>query len=138
MMAKVTKQQKELTKKQIARSRRDKQQQKRILFGIGVVAVLILGIALAGLSDQLIIQPARPVAVVNGVRIRTDEYQTRVLYDRFVLDQFLQNLQAQFALLDPNDPTSQFLAQYYQQIGNQAQQQRLTVDRQAVDELVEE
>lgn len=137
-MAKVTKQKKELTKKQIARSRRDKQQQKRIFLGIGAVAVLILGIAAAGLSDQLIIQPARPVAVVNGVRIRTDEYQTRVLYDRFVLDRFLQNLQAQLAQLDPNDPTNQFVIQYYQQIGNQAQQQRLTVDRRAVDELVEE
>lgn len=136
-MARGTKQPRQLTKKQIARSRRDKQQQKRVLIGVGIVVVLVLGVALAGLFDQLIIKPARPVASVNDVRLRADQYQSRVLYDRLLLDRFLQNLQSQLALLDPEDPANQFLAQYYQQIANQASQQRLAVDRQALDNMVE-
>ena len=138
-MAKGSRQQhKEPTKKQIAVSRREKQQKKTALIGLGVVAVLVLGIALAGLVDQLVVKPSRPVAIVNGVRIRTDAYQSRVRYERFTLDTFLQNLQAQLQLLDPQDPTSDFLTQYYQQIAGQARQQRLSVDRQTVDTMIEE
>jgi parvulin-like peptidyl-prolyl isomerase len=75
---------------------------------------------------------------VHGESIRTDEYQRRVLYERLRLDTFLQNLQTQLAQLDPQDPTGGFLAQYYQQIGQQVQQQRLGVDQQTVDDMVEE
>ena len=138
-MARGTKQQhKEPTKKQIAVSRREKRQQRIALIGLGVIAALVLGVALAGAVDQLIVKPGRPVASVNGVRIRTDDYQNRVRYERFTLDTFLQNVQAQLQILDPQDPTSDFLAQYYQQIAGQARQQRLSVDRQTVDDMVEE
>ncbi len=137
-MAREKKPDKELTKKQIAMSRRERQQQRRVLIVLGVVAVLVLGIAVAGLLDQLVIKPGRPVAIVHGDRLRTDEYQHRVLYERLVLDTFLQNLQRQLTLLDPEDPANSFLAQYYQQLAGQAQQQRLGVDRQTLDTMVEE
>jgi parvulin-like peptidyl-prolyl isomerase len=137
-MTKGKKQQKELTKKQIAVSRREKQQRKRILIGLGALTALVLGIALVALLDQLILKPSRPVAVVNDVRIRADDYRSRVLYERFILDTMLQNLQSQLALLDPEDPTGGFLAQYYQQIADQTRQQRLGVDRQTLDDMVDE
>jgi parvulin-like peptidyl-prolyl isomerase len=137
-MAKGKKQEKELTRKQIAHSRREKQQQKKVFIGLSIVAVLIVGIALAGTLDQFFIKPSRPVAIVNGVTIRTDAYQKRVLYERFVLDTFLQNIQAQLSLIDQQDPSSGFLAQYYQQLANQASQQRMVVDRQALDDMVDD
>lgn len=128
----------EPTKKQIAVSRRQREQRQKIFIGLGIVAALVLGIALAGLYDQLIAKPSRPVAVVNGTRIRADEYQDRVRFQRFLLDSRLLNLQSQLSLIDPEDPANEFLVQYYQQLANQTQQQRLVVDQQAVDDLVEE
>ncbi|UCC88907.1 MAG: peptidylprolyl isomerase [Anaerolineales bacterium] len=137
-MAKGKRQHKEPTKKQIAVSRREKKQQKRVLIALGVVAILVLGVALAGLFDQLVAKPSRPVAVVNDVRIRTDEYQSRVLYERFMLDTVMRNLQTQLSLLDPEDPANEFVANYYQQIASQTNQQRLGVDRQTLDDMVDE
>jgi parvulin-like peptidyl-prolyl isomerase len=137
-MAKGKKLHKEPTKKQIAVSRRERQQRTRVLIGLGALTVLILGIALVGLYDQLVAKPSRPVAIVNDVRIRTDEYRGRVLYERFVLDTMLQNLQTQLAMLNPEEPTNQFLTQYYQQIASQTSQQRIGVDRQTLDDMVEE
>lgn len=131
-------QKKELTKKQIALSRRQQKQRRQVLLGVGVVVALVLGVALAGLYDQLIAQPARPVASVNGTRIRIDQYQSRVLFERFTLDGIQRNLQGQLAVLDPEDPTSQFLAQYYQQIASQIYQQRLGLDQQVVNDVVQE
>lgn len=132
------KQQKELTKKQIALSRRERQQKKKILISVGVVAVLVLGVALAGLYDQLVAKPGRPVAVVHDVPIRTDEYQSRVLYERLMLDMELQYWQRQLTMLDLEESTNEFLLSYYQQFADQARQQRLGVDRRTLDDMLEE
>jgi parvulin-like peptidyl-prolyl isomerase len=137
-MAKRTKQEKELTKKQIAVSRRQRQQQRRVFIGVGVVAALVLGVALWGLYDQLVWKPSRPVAIVNNAPIGIDQYQKRVLYERFVLDSLLRDLQTQLDSLDPNDSTDQFLAQYFQQVANQVYQQRVGIDQQVLDTMVEE
>jgi parvulin-like peptidyl-prolyl isomerase len=137
-MAKGKGQPKELTRKQIAVSRREREQRQRVLIGLGIVAALILGVAMAGVYDQLIAKPRRPVAVVNDVSIRADIYQNRVRYERFLLDNMIQNLQTQLALLDPEDPANEFLVQYYGQFAEQARQQRLSVDQQTVDNMIEE
>lgn len=138
-MAKSRKQQsKEPTKKQIARSRREREQRNRILIGLGIVAALVVGIVLAGLYDQLIAKPSRPVAVVNDRRIRSDDYQDRVRYERFLLDTMLLNLQTALSRMDPEEPSNEFLIQYYGQIADQTQQQRLVVDQQTVDDMIEE
>jgi parvulin-like peptidyl-prolyl isomerase len=138
-MAKSRRQQsKEPTKKQIARSRREREQRNRILIGLGIVAAMVVGIALAGLYDQLIAKPSRPVAVVNGTRIRSDDYQDRVRYARFLLDTRLLNLQTALSRMDPEEPGNEFLIQYYEQIADQTQQQRLVVDQQIVDDMIEE
>jgi parvulin-like peptidyl-prolyl isomerase len=137
-MTKSRQQPKEPTKKQIARSRREREQRNRILIGLGIVAAVVLGIALAGLYDQLIAKPSRPVAVVNDTRIRTDDYQDRVRYQRFLLDTRLLNLQTLLSRINPEEPNNEFLIQYYEQIAQQTQQQRLVVDQQTVDDMVEE
>ena len=132
-MAKRATQEKELTKKQIARSRRQRQQQKRVLIGIGVVVTLVLGVVLMALYDQFVAKPSRLVAIVNGVQIRSDQYQSRDRYERFVLDSQLRYWQTQLDSMDPNDPTYQFLFEYYYQ---PVYQQRMGVDQQVVDDMV--
>jgi parvulin-like peptidyl-prolyl isomerase len=72
------------------------------------------------------------------VSIRADQYQKRVLFERYELDRILQNIQSQLAVTDPTDPNNEFLIQYYQQIGNQFYQQRMEIDRQVLDNMVEE
>jgi len=129
---------KNLTKKQIARSRRETEQRNRILIGLGILAVVVLGIALAGLYDQLIAKPSRPVAIVNDTRIRTDDYADRVRYQRFLLDTRLLNLETLLARINPEEQGNEFLVQYYQQLAEQTQQQRRVVDQQTVDDMVEE
>ena len=138
-MAKGKKQQsREPTKKQLAFSRRERESRNKILIGVGIVVAVVLGIALAGLYDQLIAKPSRPVAVVNDVLIRADDYQDRVRYQRFLLDTRLQNLQTQLTLMNPEEAGNEFLIQYYGQLAEQTQQQRLVVDQQTVDDMVEE
>lgn len=137
-MAKSRKQQREPTKKQIATSRRETEQRNKILIALGILAAVVLGIALAGLYDQLIAKPSRPAAVVNDTRIRTDEYQDRVRYERFLLDTRLLNLQTLLTRINPEEQGNEFLIQYYQQLADQTQQQRLVVDQQTVDDMVEE
>jgi hypothetical protein len=138
-MAKGKRQQsKELTKKQLAVSRRERQQRHRILIALGIVFAVVLGIALAGLYDQVIAKPSRPVAIVNDAPIRSDDYQDRVRYQRFLLDNRLRNLQSQLALINPEEPANEFLVQYYGQLAEQTQQQRQVVDQQTVDVMLEE
>ncbi len=126
------------TKKQEAISRRQREYNRKLLTGLGVVAVLVLAVAAVGVYDILIARPARPVATVNGLSIRAGQYQKRVLFERYELDRILQNIQSQLAVTDPADPNNEFLIQYYQQIGDQFYQQRLGIDRQVLDNMVEE
>jgi len=137
-MAKGTRKTREPTRKQIAVKRRDREQRKWFLLALGLLAALVVGIGAVALVDQLILKPSHPVAIVNGVTVRLDAYQSRDRYERFMLDSFLQNLDRQLALIDAQEPTNDFLAQYYRQIADQTRQQRLGVDRQTADDMIEE
>ena len=130
---------KELTKKQIAHSRRQREQQKRAFIALGVVAALILIVVAVALYDLLVAQPSRSVAVVNNVPITVAQYQSRVRYQRYILDTQLQQLQAELSSLSTSqDSTSSFLAQYYQQYANQIYQERLGVDQSVLNSMVGE
>lgn len=92
------------TPKEIRRRSRSREQQRTLLFGVGLVVaaiVLILGI---GFYRENIAAVRAPVAVVNGQTITTRDYQRMVSYQRFnlvsrfggqvdqqVLADFLQN-----------------------------------------------
>jgi parvulin-like peptidyl-prolyl isomerase len=130
---------KELTKKQIAHSRRQREQQMRAYIALGVVGALILIVVVVALYDLLVAQPARPVAIVNNVPITVAEYQARDRYQRYILDTQLQQLQAEISSLSASqDPTSSFLVQYYQQYANQIYQERLGVDQTVLNTMVGE
>lgn len=129
---------KELTKKQIALSGRQRQQKQRLFIGLAALAGLIVVVALIGVYDNVIARPARPVAIVNGTNIRMDQYQARLRYERFLLDSLTRQVDAQLASVDSSDPANDFMVQYLQQIASQVAQQRAGLARQLVDTLVEE
>lgn len=137
-MARKAKKQTGLTRKQIARSRKAQREQRMLILGLTIVSVLIAVVLGLGLYQEYVAKPASPVAVVNGVPIRTDTYQKMVRYRRLVILSYIANLQAQKAQLDPNDESSQFLAQYFQQNIDEAQNQMLTLDLQVLDDLIDE
>lgn len=93
-----------LTKKQIARSRRVKRQLRMIWIGVGAVAVLVVGILAFGVYQETVAKPASPIAVVNGVPIRTDYYQrvaryvgdtSKQLVERLIEDELIRQYAAQ-------------------------------------------
>lgn len=129
------------TRKQIALSRRERAQVRRVYLGLGLIAALVVIVLAIGLVQTYIIEPNAPVAIVNGEKISTGEYQTRVKYERFLLDsQYAQLVQQQQAALaqSDNNQLSQFLANQYEQMANQTLQQRSVVDRQTLDRMIED
>lgn len=137
-MAKKTRKRDGLTRKQIARSRKAQREQRMVIIGLTAVSVVIAGVLGLGLYQEYVAKPASPVAMVNGMPIRTDTYQKMVRYRRFLLRNYIANLQAQQAQLDPTDESSQFLAQYIQQGIDEAQRQMMTLDMQVLDDLIDE
>lgn len=136
-MAKRTQKRESLTRKQIARSRKARREQRLVIIGLTVVSVVIAVVLGLGLYQDYVAKPAAPIAVVKGVPIRTDTYQKMVRYHRFLLRNYIAHLEAQKARLDPNDESSQFLAQYLQQGIDEAQTQMLALDMEVLDDLID-
>jgi len=109
-----------------------------IIIGLTVVSVMIAVVLGLGLYQEYVAKPASPVAVVKGVPIRTGTYQKMVGYRRFLILNYIANLQAQKAQLDPTNESSEFLAQYLQQSIDEVQGQMLTLDMQVLDNLIDE
>lgn len=128
------------TRKQLALSRREKEQLRLIYIGLGVVAALILLVLAFGLYQTFVLEPSAPVAAVNGVQISTRDYQNRVKYDRLLLeDQYEQIKQQATALMQPgNEQLAEFMLSQYQQYAAQLQQMWTATDRQALDDMIEE
>jgi parvulin-like peptidyl-prolyl isomerase len=109
-----------------------------VIIGLTVVSVVVAVVLGLGLYQEYVAKPASPVAIVDGVPIRTDTYQKRVRYQRLLTLNYIANLQAQKAQLDPADESSEFLAQYLQQSIDKVQSQMLTLDMQVLDNLIDE
>jgi parvulin-like peptidyl-prolyl isomerase len=111
-----------------------------IYMGLGLVAALILIVLAFGLIQTYIIEPNQPVATVNGQEIITADYQDRVRYERFVLENQLQQIIQQVSTLAQpgNEQLAEFLRPQYEQLAQQVQQQLQTVDISTVDLLVED
>ncbi len=126
----------ELTRKEIAINRRQREQSRRVLIGTGAVILIVLLVIAAGLIDQFLVKPISPVARVEGVPIRTRDYQHRVQLQRYNLlrqiDQY-QQLDAQFG---STDGQSLFAAQISQleALLNAPE----TLGRQVLDRMIEE
>lgn len=131
----------ELTKRQLALSRREKERLRLIYMGLGGVAALILIVLAFGLIQTFVLEPNSPVASVNGVEIKTRDYQNRVRYERFLLDdQYQELIKQQATLQEPgNEQLAQLLGGQYEQMAQQLLQQRFLLGtRQTLDDIIEE
>jgi foldase protein PrsA len=130
---------KQQTKKQIAMGRKEARQRRIILLSVGAVGLVILVVLLVGAIQQLILAPARPVATVNGEKIRTDVYQDLVTYRRYNHYVTISNLQSSLEQLQTaDDETSDFLVTFYQQQLSQLQSQLSAIPQSALEELIED
>ncbi len=140
MAKKETKASRTPTRRQVALSRKEKEQQKLVYMGLGLVAALILIALAVGLFQTFVLEPNSPVAVVNGEEISTQEYQDQTLLERFVLDDQLQQVINELGALPPaeegEDQLTQLIRNQYQQYAQQISQQRSLVDRQALDNMI--
>jgi len=106
--------------------------------GAGAVLLLVLGILGFGYYEMKFLKPASPVAVVNGVPLRTDEYQKMVIFQRFTLDQYHRNLEGQLSQLDNSDETEAWIANLFQQELAQIELQRAQIPSQALEMMIED
>ena len=131
---------KELTRKEIRRSKKARRQERMILVGVIVVAFVVVAVLAFGYYQEYIAKPAEAVAIVGGAPIRTDIYQKMARYYRSNLKNQLAMLEDQLARLDPNDESTQFISQYYQQNIEQLESQLPdeTLGPQVLDDLIDD
>ena len=131
---------KELTRKEIRRSKKARRQERMILVSVIVVAVVVVTVLAFGYYQEYIVKPAEAVAIVGEVPIRTDIYEKMVHYARANLKNQLAMLEDELARLDPNDESTQFVAQYYQQSIDQLRSElpNATLGPQVLDDLIDD
>ncbi len=133
------KREKQVTKKQIARSAREKHQRKQLMIGLGIVGLLILFVAAYAVVNEMILKPSQPVAKVNGEKIPLNEYQKYVLYTYDQTNQRLQQYRAFQAQYDPKGKMGLFKSQIQQletMIQNPKQLGNTVLDQMIDDSLV--
>jgi peptidyl-prolyl cis-trans isomerase D len=98
--------QKIVSKKHMARREREELQVRFITYisiAIVVIVVILAGVALI---NEYVIIPNRPVAIVNGEEITSDQYKARVKFDRLQLTNQYDNM-LQFAQSLGGDESTQ-------------------------------
>lgn len=132
------------TRRQVARSKKEQEQLRIIYMGLGLIAFLVVAVLAFGLLQTYVFEPNAPIATVNGTEIRTGDYQNRVKYERFLLENQLNQIEAQLATLpqaeeaSEEDQFTQLLRNQYTQFANQLLQQRSGVDRLTMDQMIED
>jgi parvulin-like peptidyl-prolyl isomerase len=131
---------KELTRKEIRRSKKAQRQERMVLVGAIAVAFVVVALLAFGSYQEYMVKPREPVAMVGEVPIRMDNYGKMVKYARFNLNYQLNALKDQLARLDPDDESTQFLAQYYQQSIEQVESELPdeTLGPQVLDDLIDD
>lgn len=83
-----------ITKKHLARLERERIQRRYLITGVSIALVLVVGLIIFGILDQLFFQDMRTVATIGNDKITQGEYQARVRYARWQLvEQYKRTLQ---------------------------------------------
>jgi parvulin-like peptidyl-prolyl isomerase len=121
-----------------SRRQREMSQLRRLWVVLVVVGVLIVGVLGYGAYQEYIATPNAPVAVVNGVPLRTSAYERRVSYEQWQLAMQSAQLQQRQAELDPNDESQGFLIEYVNQQLQQIQAMIPQVPYQALQKMIDD
>jgi len=127
-----------MTKKQLSRRERESRVRFWLLLGSSIVFLSVVGVLAFGAYQEYVVKPASPVATVNNVVVRIDDYQRRVLYRRFDLRAVLARLDAQMRQFDPSDESQQWLYDYFQQQRQQVESRLMSVATLTLDEMIED
>jgi peptidyl-prolyl cis-trans isomerase D len=122
------------TKKHLARLERERLQRRNIIIASLVVLVAVVGLVAYGILSESVFKAIQPVAIVNGDKVLTKDFQAQSRYYRYTMVQ-QANSTFQFAQLFGSDTAnlSTFVNQL-QQI--QIQLSSGTVAQQVLDEMI--
>lgn len=124
------------TKKHLARQQREKMQQRYILIGTASILVIVVAVIIYGLLNESVLKVRQPVAVVNGDSVLTNEFQSRVRYNR---QQLIGNAAQAYQIAQLFGDSPQTQANFVSQIAQiQAQMEPLTVGQSTLDQLIDE
>jgi hypothetical protein len=104
-----------MTRKQIVGRQRDQELQQILIWGAVALGVIVVGVLVAGLIIEYQIKPNTTVAIVDDTEISVREYQDRVTYQRLLTWNQVMQYETFLSELDPTDPSSQMLAQQFEQ-----------------------
>lgn len=131
-----------VNRKHVARAQKEAEERRKIYMALGGLAALVLAVLVWGILQTYVFAPQKPVAVVNGTNITLSDYQKRVLYERFILDDQIALIRQQYQqFADAFKDSPDFLASFKQQTDQQLNQlftQRFAMNRQALDDMIEE
>jgi parvulin-like peptidyl-prolyl isomerase len=123
-----------LSKKHLARIEREQMQTRWILIASGLVLLIVIGLVAYGILEQSFFRPRQAVAIVNGDKISTMDFQARVRYTRQgIVSRY--NQYVQFAQAFGNDQsTQQMFSDQLQQIASQLDP--IPLGQQVLDEMI--
>lgn len=125
-----------LTKKQRSRAEREKRITRWLIIGTAVVGVLVIGILAYGLFNEVVLKAREPVAVVNGVPIRTADFQARVRFRRYELINYgLGDQLANYGVVIANDVLEQMVSE--ELFRQEAERRGITVSEEEIDRAIE-
>jgi peptidyl-prolyl cis-trans isomerase D len=124
-----------VSKKHLARVERERIQTRNLtIISIVVIATVLILIAV-GIIDAYVVTPNKPVAIVNGEEISSNDFIARVSYERLQLvGQFNNTYQFMQSFSDPQ--TQSFFTSSLQQIGYQLEP--VVMNQQAINTMVED
>ncbi len=126
------------TRKHRSRSLREQKERRRVLLGMAAVGALLVLVFGVGVIREYILEPTSPIAAVGKQEVRVDSYQHRVQFNRYQLQGYINQLQAQLQQLDPSDKSTDFLRQYYEQNLQQLQTRYVNLPSQVIDDMIDE
>lgn len=123
------------TKKHLARLEKERIQRRYILIGSGIVILLVFGLILYGLLDQYYLSAQRPVAVINGEKITSEEFEGQTRYARYNMVVQAYNIYELSQLMGDNQNALSSIAGQLQQINNQLFPE--AAGQQVIDQMVD-
>ena len=137
MAKKETKEAPNLTKKQMALSKPDRERQRWILIAAGGVAALIVLVFVVGIVQTYVLEPQAPVAKVNGVAVAKDLYQKTFRFRNYQSERDLQQLQQQAAQFAGDEKQKQ-LYDYFQQQISQMQGRQFMLPQEVLNTMIDQ
>lgn len=137
----------QLTRKQRSRLEEERRMERILVWGVGIVAILIVGVLGYGVVAERIIEPREPVAVVDETPITTAEFEARVKFRRLQLTNQMNYLyrqqQTMAAQGSGSESSGSSLQEYFQQQISQLQSQLTaenaeTLGNQVLDQMIQE